>query len=279
MKDNHTEKNAGATLKVRLLACTPEPEKLVAAAAKFCYSKSGVDEIWDGLDEAGVTSYVEMISELGHASVTEHASFTFGIEGVSRSLLAELTRHRIASYSVKSQRYVREAMFEYVVPPQIAQNEEAAREFTAAMEEDQRHYDRIRALLQEQHKARLMAEGLEEKEAISKAGKLANEDARFVLPNACTTKILLTMNCRSLFHFFELRCCNRAQWEIRALALEMLRQVLQKAPHVFAGAGPGCVRGACPEGKMSCGKAREVRAFYAKLHEDAQNGALAKGDS
>ncbi len=202
-------------MKVELICCTPNPEKIIASAAKICYSKSDINGIMEGLDEANTASYVKMISELGHSSVIEHSSFTFGIEGVSRSLLAEITRHRIASFSVQSQRYVRENMFEYVVPPEIAESEEAASEFKAAMEEDQRHYDKISALLKEKHKKSFMAEGMSEKAAVAAAEKRAIEDARFVLPNACTTKIIMTMNCRSLMNFFELRCCNRAQWEIR----------------------------------------------------------------
>lgn len=258
-------------MKVQLLDYTPNPEKLIAAAAKFCYSPSGVDDIMDGLDEKKTASYVEMISSLGHSSVMEHSSFTFGIEGVSRSLLAQITRHRIASFSVQSQRYVREKMFEYVVPPEIEGDEEAKAEFIKAMEEDQRHYEKLTAILKQKHKARFLSEGMSEKAADTAAEKKAIEDARFVLPNACTTKIMMTMNCRSLQNFFALRCCNRAQWEIRELAEEMYRLVYAVAPHVFANSGPACVRGACSEGKMSCGKADEVREKFKRLRESALN--------
>jgi thymidylate synthase (FAD) len=256
-------------MKVELLACTPEPEKLIAAAAKICYSKSGVDDILEGLDEEKTSTFVKMISELGHSSVIEHSSFTFGIEGVSRSLLAEITRHRIASFSVQSQRYVRENMFEYVVPPEIADSEDAKNEFIAAMEEDQQHYDKISMILKNKHIKRLTDSGMDEKSAAAAAEKLAIEDARFVLPNACTTKIMMTMNCRSLVNFFELRCCNRAQWEIRELALEIFRLCYRKAPHVFAGAGPSCVSGNCREGKMSCGRAEEMRKIYSQIRSVA----------
>jgi thymidylate synthase (FAD) len=257
-------------MKVKLLGYTPEPEKLVAAAAKFCYSKSDVDDIMDGLDDEKTASYVKMISQLGHSSVMEHSSFTFGIEGVSRSLLAQITRHRIASFSVQSQRYVRENMFEYVIPPEIAENKEAKAEFITAMEEDQRHYEKIAAILKEKHKANLLSEGMSEKAANSAADKLAIEDARFVLPNACTTKIMMTMNCRSLENFFSLRCCNRAQWEIRALAQEMFRLVYEVAPHVFSNAGPSCVHGGCKEGKMSCGRVKEMCETFEKLRGGAE---------
>ena len=133
--------------KVTLLAHTPEPEKIVASAAKLCYSPASIQNVMDGLTEEKTASFVEMLAEIGHESPIEHASFTFGIEGVSRSLLAQLTRHRIASYSVQSQRYVREKMFEYVVPPAIAAIPEAKAEYLQAMEEDQRHYERLTELL------------------------------------------------------------------------------------------------------------------------------------
>jgi thymidylate synthase (FAD) len=256
-------------MRVKLLEYTPEPEKLVAAAAKFCYSGSGVDDIMEGLDEKKTASYVEMIAQLGHSSIMEHASFTFGIEGVSRSLLAQITRHRIASFSVQSQRYVRENMFEYVMPPQIEADEAAKAEFIKAMEEDQRHYEKITEILKQKHKAGYIKEGMTEKAADSAAEKQAIEDARFVLPNACTTKIMMTMNCRSLQNFFSLRCCNRAQWEIRALAQEMFRLVYAVAPHVFVNAGPTCVNGGCGEGKMTCGRADEMREIFENLRSGA----------
>ncbi len=249
-------------LKVTLLAYTPEPEKVVASAAKLCYSSAGIDEIAEGLTPEKTASYVGMIAGLGHASTMEHVSFTFGIEGVSRAFLAQITRHRIASFSVKSQRYVGEADFDYVIPPEIEALPEAKKEFVAAMEDDRRRYEKISALLTDKHKKELLASGREEKEAGRAAKKLANEDARFVLPNACETKMICTFNARELLHIFSLRCCNRAQWEIREVANRMLALVRPVAPDLFAAAGPGCVRGACPEGKMTCGRAGEMRKFY-----------------
>jgi thymidylate synthase (FAD) len=207
-----------------------------------------------------------MLSDLGHASPIEHASFTFGIEGVSRTLLAQITRHRLASFSVQSQRYVRLDDFRYVVPPEIEAIPEAKAAFIDSMNEDAKRYLDLAKKLEDGHTARLMAEGMPEKAARSKAAKQANEDARFVLPNACETKMVVTMNTRSLLNFFRLRCCNRAQWEIRALAEEMLRLVYPVAPHLFRTAGPGCLTGACPEGKMCCGKTAEVRAKYEAMH-------------
>lgn len=247
---------------VTLLACTPEPEKLVAAAAKLCYSPSSIETIREGLTEEKTSSFVQMLAEIGHESPIEHASFTFGIEGVSRSFLAQITRHRIASYSVQSQRYVAEDSFAYVVPPEIEAIPEAKEEFLAAMREDQAHYERLTALLKEKHRKELLREGKTEKEADRAAEKRAIEDARFVLPNACETKMVCTFNARSLLNFFSHRCCNRAQWEIRDVACQMLALVREAAPHIFEKAGPPCLRGACPEGKMTCGKAAEVRRKF-----------------
>ena len=252
-------------MEVKLLAYTPQPEKTVACAAKLCYAAADIDTVYEGLTEEKTASFLEMLGSIGHESPIEHASFTFGIQGVSRSLLAQITRHRIASYSVQSQRYVKENAFEFVLPPEIEAIPEAKEEFLRAMEEDQKHYENLTALLKEKHKRELLAQGEDEKSANRKAEKKAIEDARFVLPNACATKMICTMNARSLLNFFTHRCCNRAQWEIRALAVEMLKEVKAVAPHIFEKAGPPCLRGNCPEGKMSCGKMQEVRERFASL--------------
>ena len=249
-------------MKVTLLQHTGEPEKIIAAAAKLCYSESGVDSILDGLNEEKTEKFLNMLMSLGHESPIEHVSFTFGIEGVSRSLLAQITRHRIASYSVKSQRYVKEGMFEYIVPPEIEAIPEAKKIYLDAMEKDQKAYDELVSILFEKHYNALIKEGMDEKKAKTKAEKTAIEDARFVLPNACETKMVVTMNARSLMNFFQHRCCTRAQWEIRALADEMLRLVKEVAPTLFKKAGPPCVSGPCPEGKMTCGKADVMRKTY-----------------
>ena len=248
--------------KVTLIAYTPEPEKVVAQAARLCYSPASIETISEGLTPEKVASFVDMLAEIGHESPIEHASFTFGIEGVSRSLLAQITRHRIASYSVQSQRYVAETHFEYVIPPEIDAIPEARAEFLAAMEEDQRHYEKLTALLKEKHKKELLKAGKDVKSADRAAEKMAIEDARFVLPNACGTKLICTFNARSLYNFFSVRCCNRAQWEIREIAVQMLRLVRGAAPNLFRHSGPPCLRGACPEGKMSCGRAEQVRDFF-----------------
>ena len=166
---------------------------------------------------------------------------------------------------MQSQRYVKEEGFQFVLPPEIEALPEAKEEFLRAMEEDQKHYERLTALLKEKHQAAFLAAGETEKAAARKAEKKAIEDARFVLPNACATKMICTMNARSLLNFFSHRCCNRAQWEIRELATQMLKEVKAVAPHLFEKAGPPCLRGACPEGKMSCGKMAQVRETFKAL--------------
>lgn len=252
-------------MNVQLLAYTPEPERLIAAAAKNCYSAVDVDSILDGLTKEKTHDFLQMLTEIGHESPIEHVSFTFAIEGVSRSLLAQITRHRLASYSVQSQRYVRERGFEYVVPPEIEKIPEAKEQFIRAMEADQQVYEALTQTLMQKYMEE--NQGMPEKAARSQAEKRAIEDARYVLPNACTTRIVMTANARSLQNFFRLRCCNRAQWEIRALAERMYQLVHAVAPTLFGRSGPPCVYGPCTEGKMTCGKAAEVRAHYKALQQ------------
>jgi len=246
-------------LKVQLIAHTPLPEKIIAASAKMCYSPAGVDDIMDGLSQEKTESFLEMLRSIGHESPIEHASFTFAIEGVSRSLLAQITRHRIASFSVQSQRYVKENTFCYVTPPEIEADETAKRRFCETMQMIQESYEELTDILYQKHYAALCAQGIAEKAAAGKAQKMAIEDARYVLPNSCATKIMMTMNARSLHNFFRLRCCNRAQWEIRELAWQMLQQCREAAPTLFSKAGPACLYGSCSEGKMSCGQMQQVR--------------------
>ena len=252
-------------LKVIVLSHTPEPEKIISAAAKLCYSKSGIDQILNDLTEDKVNQFLTMLMDMGHASPIEHVSFTFGIEGVSRSLTHQLVRHRLASYSQKSQRYVREGQFSFIIPPEIEKNEKAKEIYIRAMEEQQRAYDQLVTVLQKEHMEKTKGQYKSEKKALSMAEKAAIEDARYVLPNACETKIVATMNARELLHFFNHRCCNRAQWEIRELATQMLILVKKVAPILFKNAGPSCVNGPCPEGKMTCGRIVEVREKFEKM--------------
>ncbi|MBN2285078.1 MAG: FAD-dependent thymidylate synthase [Tissierellales bacterium] len=249
-------------LKVRLISHTPDPEKLVAAAAKLCYSDLAADRIMTDLDDKNTQDFIRMLMKLGHQSPVEHISFTFSVEGVSRTMTHQLVRHRIASYSQRSQRYVTEGQFQYVVPPYIKKNEEAHRLFILAMENDQKYYDAISDLLYNDHFNQFLKEGQDEKTAKRNAEKQSIEDARYVLPNACETKIMLTMNARTLIHFFEVRCCERAQWEIRALADGMLHEAIKVAPTIFRNCGPGCIKGPCPEGAMTCGRINEIREKY-----------------
>lgn len=249
-------------MNVELLQYNPDCEKIVAAAAKLCYSSSGIDGILDGLDEEKCEKFLERLVSLGHESPTEHVYFTFGIEGVSRSLLAQITRHRIASFSVKSQRYVKEGQFEFITPPEIEALPEAKEEFLRAMEEDVKSYNKLADILFEKHYADMIKSGMSESKAKTAAEKKAIEDARYVLPNACETKMIVTFNTRSLMNFFHHRCCERAQWEIRDLACQMAKLVKQVAPTLFKMAGPSCLGGKCPEGAMTCGKMLEKRKEF-----------------
>ena len=215
---------------VELLNYTPRPEVQVARAARLCYYGSDIDQLKETMTPVKSAELVRKLVKMGHLSTVEHVTFTFGIEGVSRALSHQLVRHRIASYSQQSQRYVDGAHFSYVVPPSVQENKEALHTFETQMASATAAY------------------------AILRDCGIPAEDARFVLPNATDTKIICTFNVRSLYNFFEHRCCNRAQWEIRALAWKMLQLCREVAPVLFENAGPGCLRGACPEGDMTCGK-------------------------
>ena len=252
-------------MKVELLEHTPNPERVIAAAAKLCYSQVGVDDILEKMTADKCESFINMLMSLGHESPVEHVCFTFAIEGVSRSLLAQLTRHRIASYSVQSQRYVGKENFDYIIPPEIEAIPQAKELFIKAMENDRETYKKLSELLSEKHKSEMLSSGIDEKEADKSAKKKAQEDARYVLSNACDTKIVMTMNIRSLYNFFALRTCSRAQWEIRELATEMLRLAKGVSPLLFKDAGPSCVKGACKEGSMTCGKAKQMREKFKNL--------------
>lgn len=252
-------------MKVKLLTHTKDPEKTVAAAAKLCYSKSDISTLMDGLTDEKVSNFLEKLSNLGHASPLEHASFTFGIEGVSRSFLAQISRHRIASFSVQSQRYVDMDNADHVVPKEIYDaGYSVVRLYEESVKNSFNNYNELKEELTKKY----IAEGMKE----SPAKKKAQEDARYLLPEACCTRMIVTMNARELNHFFNLRCCNRASREIREVAEEMLKLVYPVAPHLFKSAGPSCVCGACPEGNMSCGKAKEMREKYNIIKNGENNG-------
>ena len=229
-------------LKVELLDHTREPEKIVAAAGRLCYyNKADIDMLMHDLTPDKVNDMVTKLAVMHHESPFEHCSFTFGIEGVSRALTHQLVRHRIASYDQRSQRYCSEGNAECVIPPSIKKNQYAAAEYTKLMSSIWQTYNQLAAW------------------------SIPKEDARMVLPNACETKILVTMNARALYHFFNLRCCTRAQWEIREMADQMLKILQKDFPILFKHAGASCVNGFCPEGDKSCGRAPtldELRNCY-----------------
>jgi len=225
---------------VLLLSCTPDPERMVALAARLCYSPAGIHELREDVSRKDARRLVRRVLSMGHASVLEHVTLTYGVEGISRAASHQLVRHRIASYSQQSQRYVA-AEFGYVTPPTVSGAPGLRKEYERHMAACSRLY------------GKMMQAGI------------PPEDARFVLPNATETKILITMNARELHHFFALRTCRRAQWEIREMARRMLAVAIRSAPLLFETAGPGCVRGRCPEGKMTCGKPAEVRREIAAL--------------
>lgn len=218
-------------MKIKLISHTPDPQRMVAMSARLCYSPVGAEDLAENMSTAQVENLLNKIVEMEHLSTLEHVSFTFAIEGVSRVLTHQLVRHRIASYSQQSQRYVSEHEFEYIMPPSISANPLAKEKFEELMSNIRSTYDQLVEL------------------GINK------EDARYCLANATETKIVVTMNARTLLHFFQLRCCVRAQWEIRNLADAMLIEVKKVAPVLFKKAGPTCVTSNyCGEGSMTCGR-------------------------
>lgn len=214
---------------VRLLAHTPDADRICAAAAHSCYSEDSAADLLETVDPAKMLRHV---IGMGHHSVIEHAVFTFSVEGVSRALTHQLVRHRIASFSQQSQRYVRLSEPTYVVPETVKRDPEAMKVYEETMDGIWNSYSKLIGM------------------------GIPAEDARYVLPNGCTTNITITMNARELLHFFSMRCCNRAQWEIREMADEMLRLCKEVSPVIFSDAGPACIRGPCPEGKKTCGHPR-----------------------
>jgi thymidylate synthase (FAD) len=202
------------------------------------------------LDEAAQEKIISKVIGLGHFSVLEHVSFSFGIEGVSRACSHQLVRHRLASFCQKSQRYVKantdnfgyhnDYQDQCVWPESIMQ----------APDNVKFAYHRA---LRSSHEAYY--------HLVTNYG-IPPEDARMVLPSAERTSLVMTMNARELHHFFTLRCCNRAQHEIREMAKLMLMQCREVAPLLFSDAGPSCLRGKCAEGSMCCGEMDKVREEF-----------------
>lgn len=225
-------------MKVILLSYTPDPEKIAAVAARVCYSSSGAAEIMSTIKEEKIRKRIKDCVEMGHHSVLEHASFTFSIEGISRVTSHQLVRHRIASFSQQSQRYVKMGeTVDYIIPPRINEDQKMRQRFEEIIVMTKDFYNDI------------VKDGV------------PCEDARYVLPSAFATNLVVTMNARELLHFFSIRCCKKAQWEIRKLAYNMLRLVIKAAPMIFENAGPSCFEGDCPQGDRKCfermGKFRE----------------------
>lgn len=238
-------------LKVLLLNHTQNPEETIAHAAKLCYSPSSVEELKEKIESSNNEKFIAKLQKIGHLSPFEHVSFTYGVEGISRACSHQLVRHRIASYSQQSQRYVgghsgnEGGTFDFILPPGV---EAAGKKewFAEKMNEIQKWYDEL-------------------VEALGNSGERSNEDARFILPNAAETKIIITMNARELLHFFSVRCCERAQWEIRDMATGMLKLARNVIPSIFSKSGPNCIEGPCTEGDMYCGKLKEVREKFGNL--------------
>ncbi|MBQ9011798.1 MAG: FAD-dependent thymidylate synthase [Bacilli bacterium] len=248
------------TPKVTLIAYTNpvtggSAEKVVAAASKLCYANSSPSTLLEGLDDKATSDFLAKLSNYGHMSPVEHISFTFGIEGISRACSHQIVRHRIASYSQQSQRYVDLANSEvgFIVPPEVRENKALFDEYTKNVEEEFKAYADSAEVLYQKY-LETLDENQRTKKNEQKLRKKAIEDARYLLPNACETKMVMTMNARSLLNFFRERCCNRAQWEIREVADQMLDLVYPLAPTIFENAGAPCLSGKCPEGAMSCGR-------------------------
>lgn len=218
-------------MEVKLISHTEDADIVCASAAHSCYSNQSSDELRATMTSERAKEILNRVLGMGHHSVIEHASYTFSMEGVSRALTHQLVRHRIASYSQQSQRYVSMDEADYVIPSSIQEDEALQKRFTDLMDSVWEAY-------------RFFNEQVPE------------EDARYILPNACRTNITVTMNARELWHFFSLRCCNRAQWEIREAADRMLELTRKVSPLIFEEAGPPCIKGPCPEGEMSCGEPR-----------------------
>ena len=220
-------------MKVTLLSHTKDIESLIAAAARTCYSKDTTEQIFETMadDPEKNRQFIQRLRDMGHESPLEHVSFTFGIDGVSRALTHQLVRHRVASYSQPSQRYVSGTKFDFVTPPSIIKNPSLQLAYSNFLMPSMAMYEALTA------------------------NGIPKEDARYLLPNATTSNIIVTMNVRELLHFFSVRCCTRAQWEIRELAWKMLDLCKKVSPTLFADCGAFCdQKGYCKEGSMSCGK-------------------------
>lgn len=223
-------------MKVKLIAHTKNPEQVVTAAIRQCYSAIGASELKKKTDKETRERLIRQVIGSGHTSTLEHASFSFAIEGISRVTEIQMIRHRLASFSIQSGRYVKRNGAKFVIPPKIEGNKEILKK-----------YKKILVLTQNLYE-----------EMVEKG--IAAEDARYLQPQSLQIKAVVTMNARELLHFFNLRCCRRAQWEIQELANKMLGLTRKVAPTIFETAGPSCVtEKICWEGKMSCGRWKTIK--------------------
>ena len=230
-------------MNVVILSHTKDIESLIAAAARTCYSPKTTEDIYKTMnaDPNKNLEFIQRLRDMGHESPLEHVSFTFGIDGVSRALTHQLVRHRVASYSQQSQRYVNGSKFNFVTPHSIQKNANLQLAYSKFLMQSMEMYEA------------LIANGI------------PKEDARYVFPNATTSNIVVTMNVRELLHFFSVRCCTRAQWEIRELAWKMLELCKKVSPTLFTGCGAFCDQvGYCKEGAMSCGKCPTLATLISK---------------
>ncbi len=229
---------------VELLAHTPNPLSVIYVAFRQCYFKGTAESMWQDIQDGTISEdkqieFIKKTISSGHESPVEHVNFTFALSNVSRALTHQLVRHRIASFSQQSQRYVDSKDFNFITPPSIAKNPEALAKFNACMDTIANTYEELQSIL---------SKG-------DKPTEKANEDARFVLPQAAASNIVVTMNIRTLMNFFDHRCCTRAQWEIRNVANQMLAHCRKVLPEIFDNAGAKCERTkTCPEGKFACGR-------------------------
>ncbi len=232
---------------VEIVAHSADPERLVAAAARSCWSRRPFREIYAELTDSQIDRILRKVILRGHHSVLEHADFTFAITSVSRVLTHQLVRHRIASYSQLSQQRVNQARAEYIIPPAIRHDPDLTRRFRDWMDEAANFYEF------------LVERGV------------PRGTARYVLPSACETKILMTMNARSLFNLIGQRDCGAEEWEFRALAHQMHSLLLGLAPRIFRFAGPKCTtEGVCTEGDLADHCPKSARTGASVLFRESE---------
>jgi len=271
-------------MKIKLLTHTPNPEKVVAMSGKLCYAGCSINELEDNLTEEEINKFVNMLIKMKHESPLEHVSFTFAVEGVSRVLEQQLTRHRLASYSIQSGRYVERNNAEFTVPKNIQENEQSLFYYNRTLDTAKENYSHIEYYLMNKSINEYISNNYQNiyedekyemyinfnethKKEYNNFKKKAIEDARMVFPNSLQTKIIFTMNLRSLINFFEHRCCIRAQDEIREMANEMLKLCKEVSPILFNRLGASCkTKGYCPEGNMQCDEFKGIMPQFKDLY-------------